>query len=45
MDDTLAIIELLGNKVKHGMDVLNASDKYLETMDEALLDKVSFNYL
>ncbi|KAG5310801.1 CC151 protein, partial [Acromyrmex insinuator] len=40
MDDTLAIIELLGNKVKHGMDVLNASDKYLETMDEALLDKL-----
>ncbi|KYM93293.1 hypothetical protein ALC53_00230 [Atta colombica] len=40
MDDTLAVIELLSNKVKHGMDVLNASDKYLETMDEALLDKL-----
>ncbi|XP_018401762.1 PREDICTED: uncharacterized protein LOC108778936 [Cyphomyrmex costatus] len=39
-DDTLAIIELLSNKVKHGMDVLSASDKYLETMDEALLDKL-----
>ncbi|XP_018346937.1 PREDICTED: uncharacterized protein KIAA1211 homolog [Trachymyrmex septentrionalis] len=40
MDDTLAIIELLSNKVKYGMDVLNASDKYLETMDETLLDKL-----
>lgn len=42
MDDTLAIIEFLSNKVKHGMDVLSTSDKYLETMDEVLLDKVSF---
>lgn len=41
MDDTAAIIELLSNKVKHGMDILSASDKYLETMDEALVDKVS----
>ncbi|XP_071629994.1 uncharacterized protein [Temnothorax longispinosus] len=40
MDDTLAIIEMLTNKVKHGMDVLSASEKYIETMDEALLDKV-----
>lgn len=46
MDDTLAIIELLSNKIKHGMDILSSSDnKYLETMDETLLDKVSFNYL
>lgn len=42
MDDTLTIIELLSNKVKHGMDILSASDKYLETMDEVLLDKVRF---
>ncbi|KAL6264583.1 hypothetical protein P5V15_004685 [Pogonomyrmex californicus] len=40
MDDTLAIIELLNSKVKHGLDVLNVSDKYLETMDETLLDKL-----
>ncbi|XP_011697609.1 PREDICTED: rho-associated protein kinase 1 [Wasmannia auropunctata] len=40
MDDILVIIELLTDKVKHGMDVLSASDKYLETMDEPLLDKL-----
>lgn len=45
MDDTLTIIELLSDKVKHGLDVLNASDKYLETMDEVLLEKVSLNYI
>lgn len=45
MDDTLAIIELLNNKVKYGLDVLSASDKYLDAIDEMLLDKVSFNYL
>ncbi|XP_012541839.1 uncharacterized protein LOC105839823 [Monomorium pharaonis] len=40
MDDTLAIIELLNNKVKHGMDILSASDKYLETVDGVLPDKI-----
>lgn len=45
MDDTLAIIELLSDKVKHELNVLSASDKYLEAMDEALLEKVSFNYI
>ncbi|XP_070520930.1 outer dynein arm-docking complex subunit 3-like [Cardiocondyla obscurior] len=39
-DDTLAIIELLNSKVKHGMEILTASEKYLETVDETLLDKV-----
>ncbi|XP_072762201.1 outer dynein arm-docking complex subunit 3 [Anoplolepis gracilipes] len=40
MDDTLAIIELLSNRVKHELDVLSVSDKYLEAMDEALLEKL-----
>ncbi|XP_050453809.1 trichoplein keratin filament-binding protein isoform X2 [Cataglyphis hispanica] len=40
MDDTLAIIELLSDKVKHELDVLSASDKYLEAMDEVLLEKL-----
>lgn len=40
MDDTLAILELLNTKVNEGLDVLNTSDKYIETMDETLLDKV-----
>lgn len=37
-------MELLNNKVKHELDVLSVPDKYFETMDEALLDKVSTNY-
>nr|XP_012235692.1 PREDICTED: filamin A-interacting protein 1-like [Linepithema humile] len=40
IDDILALIELLSDKVKHGLDVLSISDKYIETMDEALLDKL-----
>ncbi|XP_020283144.1 uncharacterized protein LOC109854458 [Pseudomyrmex gracilis] len=40
MDDTLAIIELLNTKVNEGLDVLNTSDKYIETIDETLLDKL-----
>ncbi|GAB1870037.1 Coiled-coil domain-containing protein 151 [Camponotus japonicus] len=36
MDDTLEIIQLLTDKVKHELDDLNISDKYLEVMDEAL---------
>ncbi|CAL1684067.1 unnamed protein product [Lasius platythorax] len=40
IDDTLEIIELLSDKVKHGLDVLSVSDKYLEAMDEALLEKL-----
>lgn len=41
MDDPLEIIELLNGKIKLGLDVLSVSDKYLEAMDEVLLDKVS----
>jgi len=44
MDDTLEIIQLLTDKVKHELDDLNISDKYLEVMDEAL-EKVSFHYI
>lgn len=41
MDDPLEIIELLNGKIKFGLDILSVSDKYLEAMDEVLLDKVN----
>ncbi|XP_032691100.1 protein Hook homolog 3 isoform X2 [Odontomachus brunneus] len=40
MDDPLEIIEFLNGKIKFGLDILSVSDKYLETMDEVLLDKM-----
>lgn len=44
-DDTLAIIEILSDKVRHVLEVLNVSDKYLETTEETLLDKVRFAHV
>ncbi|XP_014482614.1 PREDICTED: protein Hook homolog 3 [Dinoponera quadriceps] len=40
MDDPLIVIELLNGKITHGLEVLSVSDKYLEAMDEVLLDKM-----
>lgn len=41
MEDPLEIIEFLTDKIKQGLDVLSVSEKYLEAMDEVLLDKVN----
>lgn len=45
MIDPLEIIGLLSEKVKRGFDALNVTDKYLETIDETLLDKVCWKHL
>ncbi|XP_019885842.1 uncharacterized protein LOC109610672 [Ooceraea biroi] len=40
-NDTLTIIELLNDRVKHVLEVSSVPDKYLEVTDEASSDKVS----